>query len=133
MTVRADDDLAIRTLFERWYRAMEDGNVADLLSLVTPDVILHAPGSPPISDIAALGRALTAFLERHSEAVDYEVMEVEVSGQLAFARVSESARIQSKSSSQSISINGMHLAVLRRQPDGGWLLARDFSTLVDAD
>ena len=128
----ADDDLAIRALFERWYRAMEDGNVADLISLVTADVIVKAPGSPPMLGSTALEQALTAFLESHSETVDYDIAEVEVSGQLAFARISESATIQPKSGSQTSTIDGMHLAVLKRQPDGEWLLARYVSSLIDS-
>ena len=127
----ADDDLAIRTLFERWYRAMEDGNVAELISLVTADVIVKAPGSPPILGSDALKQALTAFLESHTETVDYDVAEVEVSGQLAFARVSERATIQPKSGPQASVIDGMHLAILKRQPDGEWLLARYVSSLID--
>ena len=59
------DDLAIRTLFERWYRAIQDGNIAALRSLVTADMIVKAPGSPPILGARALEKALTAFLEGH--------------------------------------------------------------------
>lgn len=129
----ADDDFAIRTLFERWYRAMEDGNVAALLSLVTADVIFKPPGSPPILGASALEQALSAFLEEHSETVDYEVAEVEVSGELAFARVSERADIRSRSGSTTSSANGMHLAILKRQPDGEWLLARNVSSLIDPE
>jgi uncharacterized protein (TIGR02246 family) len=111
---------------------MEDGDVAKLISLVTADVLVKAPGSPPILGINALEQALTAFLEGHSETVEYEVAEVEVSGQLAFARISESARILSRSGSKASSVKGMHLTILRRQPDGEWLLARDISSLIDS-
>ena len=99
-----EDDLAIRTLFECWYRAMEDGNVAALVSLVTPDVMVKAPGSPPIVGVSALERAMATFLDGHSETVDYEEAEVEVSGPLAFARVSERARISSNSGAEASSI-----------------------------
>ena len=126
------DNLAIRALFERWYRAMEDADVAELLSLVCSDVILKAPGSPPLAGISALEQALTSFLEEHSETVSYEVAEVEVSGQLAYARILETARIRSKSGSETSTISGMHLTILRRQPDGNWLLARDIMSLIDS-
>lgn len=133
MVSSTDDDLAIRTLFECWYRAMEDGNVAELLSLVTPDVIVKAPGAPPIQGSTAFEQALTAFLDEYSETVDYEVAEVEVSGELAFARTSETATIMSRSGSEASTIKGMHLIILRRQPDGEWLLARDISSLIDSE
>ena len=128
---RADDDLAIRALFDRWYRAIEEGNVARLLSLVTADVMIKAPGSAPILGACALEQALTAFLGELSETVDYEVTEVEVSGEIAFALISESAKMLPGSASKASSVSGMHLAILRRQPDGEWLLARDVSSLVD--
>ena len=133
MASRANDDLAIRTLFERWYRAMEDGNVAELLSLVTPDVIVKAPDLPPIQGSSALEQALAAFLDEYSETVDYEIAELEVSGQLAFARISETARIMSRSGSETSTINGIHFTILRRQPNGEWLLARDMSSLIDSE
>ncbi len=112
---------------------MEDGNVPELLSLVTPDVIVKAPDLPPILGISALEQGLTTFLEEYSETVDYGVAEVEVSGELAFARTSETATIMSRSGSEASTIKGMHLIILRRQPDGEWLLARDISSLIDPE
>ena len=126
------DDRAIRNIIESWYRAMEEGDVVGLLSLVTNDVIVKAPGSEPISGKSQLERVLSAFLQTHSETVDFEVDEVETSGQLAFAGISESATIQPRSGANSTIVNGMHLMILRRQPDGEWLIARDISSLLDA-
>ena len=124
------DVTAIRTVFESWYCAMEDGDVDALISLVTPDVIVKPPGAAPIMGVNALQQALSAFLDEHSETVDYKVQEVEVSGQLAFARILESTTIRPRSGAESSTVNGMHLTVLRRQPHGEWLLARDFSSLI---
>ncbi len=124
---------AIRSVFQSWYRAMEGGDIAGLLLLVTPDVIVKAPGSPPIIGRSALGKALSTFLEAYSETVNYEVEEVEVSGQLAFARISERATILPRSGESASSINGMHLTILRRQPDGRWLVARDVSSLMNGE
>lgn len=125
------DVSAIRTVFRSWYCAMEDGDVDRLISLVTTDVIVKPPGAAPIMGKDVLQHALSAFLKEQSETVDYEVQEVEVSGQLAFARILESATIRPKSGAESSTVNGMHLTVLRRQPDGEWLVARDISSLVD--
>jgi len=126
----AHDDRVIRNVIESWYCAMEEGDVAELLSLVTTDVIVKAPGSEPISGKKQLERALNAFLQTHAETVDYEVDEVEKSGQLAFASISERATIQPRSGANTSIVNGLHLTILRRQPDGAWLIARDFSSLV---
>ena len=125
------DAQAIRRVFESWYRAIQEGDVAGLLALVTPDVIVKGPGTPAILGNNALERALGAFLEAYSERVEYELEEVEVSGDLAFARISESATLLPRSGESPLSVSGMHLTILRRQPDGAWLIARDISSLVD--
>jgi uncharacterized protein (TIGR02246 family) len=121
---------AIRSVFESWYRAMEDGDVAELLGLVTNDVIVKAPGSPAVEGQSALEHALSAFFEACCETVVYNVEEVEVCGELAFARVLECATILAKSGADASSMSGMHLTILRRQSDGEWLIARDVSSLL---
>ncbi len=126
------DATAIRALYEAWYGAMERGDVSTVLSLVTHDVILKVADTPPLAGRDALEEALDAFFAAHSEVVEYDVEEIEVSHDLAFARISERARIESKDGSGVLSVDGIHLAVLRRQADGAWLVARDFSSLNGA-
>jgi uncharacterized protein (TIGR02246 family) len=125
------DVSAIRTVFESWYCAIEDGDVDRLISLVTPDVIVKPPGAAPIMGKSVLRHALSAFLKEQTETVDYKVQEVEVSGQLAFARILESATIRPRSGAESSTMTGIHLTILRCQPDGEWLVARDIMSLVD--
>ena len=110
---------------------MESGDVATLMSLVTDDVMIKPPGAPPIAGKTALQDALSAFLAAHSETVQHDLLEVEVSGTLAFACILERATILPSSGADASSVNGMHLSVLRQQPDGSWLLARDVSALTD--
>ena len=125
------DTLAIRAVFESWYRAMEHGDVAGLMSLVTADVVMKPPGAPPILGKDDLEQALSAFLDEYSESVDYDLEEVEVSGDLGFARILERATIRSKSGADASMISGLHLTVLRRESDGSWLIARNISSLMD--
>ena len=54
------DTRAIHTLYESWFCAMESGDVAAILSLVTPDVIVKTPGSPPMVGRNALEQTLRA-------------------------------------------------------------------------
>lgn len=122
------DDRAIRAVIESWFYAMEQGDLAALLMLVTHDVIVKVPGSEPITGRDALELALKDFLQTHSERVEYEVVEVETSGRLAFARIWETTAITPKSRATAAVMRGMHLTVFRCQPDGSWLMARDFSS-----
>ena len=133
---RADanrDHRAIRAVFKSWYRAMEDGSVAGLISLVTPDVLMKPPGAPPIAGRRALKEALSGFFDSHSETVDFEVQEIEVCGRLAYGRVTETATIRSRSGEDASVVNGMHLTILRRQAEGEWLIARDISSRFGAN
>jgi uncharacterized protein (TIGR02246 family) len=123
-------DRAIRAVIESWFDAMEQGDLAALLALVTPDVIVKPPDSEPVTGRDALGLALKEFLQTHSEQVDYEVHEVGTGERLAFARISETTTITPKSCSTAALIRGIHLVVFRRQPGGSWLIARDFSSLI---
>ncbi len=131
MTDLARHSHAIRIVIDSWYRAMEAGDIAGLMTLVTTDVIVKPPGAPAVAGKGALEDALSGFFETHSESVRYEIEEIEVSDTLAFARISERATIQPRSGDPASSVNGMHLTLLRRQPDGRWLMARDISSLDD--
>ena len=122
--------LAIRAVFESWYRAMEDGDVDRLISLVSDDVIVKPPDAAPIAGKNSLRQALGAFLETHSETVDYDIQESEVCGQLAFSRILERATILPRTGGATAVVSGIHLTILRRQPDGEWLIARDISSLI---
>jgi uncharacterized protein (TIGR02246 family) len=108
---------------------MEEGDVPRLLSLLTHDAILKMPSSPALVGKEAVEHALRAFHAECSEAVEHHVDEVEVSGDMAFVRVTEKVIIRSKSGDGELRTEGMHLAILRRQPSGVWLVARDISSL----
>ena len=129
-TDESGDMIAIRGVFESWYRAMEDGDVSGVISLVTKDVFVKPPDAAPLEGDDALREALGAFLETYSETVDYDIQEIQVSGSLAFALVLERAEVKPKSGGDVSSVNGMHLTILRRQPGGEWLIARDISSLI---
>jgi uncharacterized protein (TIGR02246 family) len=108
---------------------METGDLEALLGLLTDDVVLKTPSSPPRVGRGAVEEALRAFHADYEETVEYEVDEVEVSGDLAFIRISERATVRPKLGEESFSAEGMHLGILRRQENGRWLIARDVSSL----
>ena len=126
-----DDQARIRALYEAWFGAMEAGDLEALLGLLTPDAVLKMPGSPALVGQASIGSALRGFHAEMSEEVEFRVEEVEVSGDLAYARVTEKATVvpRAGAGAPGVPIEGMHLAVLRRLPTGEWRVARDVSSL----
>ena len=130
---RTRDQQTISSVISSWYRAMENGDVAALISLVTPDVIVKTPGATAIAGSKALEQALSTFLLSHSETVEFEVKEIEISDGFAYAITEECATIHPKSGGDSAILTGMHLTILRHQPDGRWLVARDISSLINTE
>jgi uncharacterized protein (TIGR02246 family) len=123
------DTEAIHQLYKKWFGALEGGDVEGFLALLTDDFILKAPGQPPVSDRAAFRRALEGLHAMYSERVRYTLEEIEVSGTMAWVRLTEETTLTPKRSGQELRISGTHLAILARQPDGGWKVRREVSSL----
>lgn len=123
------DRQAIEELYRAWFDAMEAEEAEPLLELVTDDVVLKGPGSPPVEGKESLREVLQGFHERYSESVEFEVLEAEAHGDWAFARVAESTRLRPKKGGEELEISGQHLSILRRREDGSWRVARDVGSL----
>ena len=119
------DEASIRALYDRWFAAMESGDVDGLLALVTDDIVIKVPGAPEIVGKAAVEQTLRQFHAGRSERVEFEVVEVGVDGDLAFARIHERATIREKGGEPIGTFEGTHLTILRRGADGRWRVARD--------
>ena len=126
MNSNEQDVLAV---YEQWFRAMQAGDVQSALALVTEDVVFKGPGSPAAVGKRALGARLEAFHRDFSEVVSFEVQEVEVVSDWAYASVAEQATVHSKVGKNPVMVSGLHLSILRRDGQGGWRIARDVSSL----
>lgn len=118
----------IRAFYADWFDAMRRGEVAASLDLVTDDVLLKSPAAPAVEGKEALGEALRSFHAQFTEAVRYDILEIEVAGGWAYALIHEDIVLRPKAGGAKTAVSGMHLGVLRRE-DGAWRLARDVSSL----
>lgn len=125
---RSKDERAIRDLFQSWFEAMESGDVEGLLKLVHEDVVYKAPGLPAVIGRSKLREALERFHSEYAEEIEYEMLEVEVSDAWAYARVLERAVIKRQGGTTHASVRGMHMAILRKQKDGTWLVTREIAS-----
>jgi uncharacterized protein (TIGR02246 family) len=124
------DEQAIRNLVETWLRATREGDVATVLSLMTPDVIFLVPGQPPMHGRDAFGDALRAVLGKHSIESTSEIEEIVVSGDIAYCRTRLKVMVTSHHNRTPMERSGHTLSILRRTEDGKWLLARDANLVV---
>jgi uncharacterized protein (TIGR02246 family) len=122
------DEVEIRDVYRKWFAAMETADAEAVLVLVTNDVTWKSPAGPAVIGRDALRERLAAFHAQVTETVDYEVQEVGVAGDWAFALVREVATIQPRAGGEAAVASGLHLSILRRDEDG-WQIACDVGSL----
>jgi ketosteroid isomerase-like protein len=112
--------------WEQYSEYMNEGNVDDWLKLWDVNGVQLAPGSPASEGLAAITMSITA---QHA-ASDFEQFkiinkEVEVWGDLGFARGNYSFAATPKDGGEQVQFMGKYLTIFKRQVDGGWRIYRD--------
>ncbi len=124
------DEAQIRALVDTWQAATRAGDVDTVLDLMTDDAVFLVPGRPPMgkAEFAELSRVPPGAPRPTFESTS-DIMEIEVSGDMACLWSRLSVRVTPPGTDQPIERAGHTLTVFRRV-DGGWLLARDANLLV---
>lgn len=120
----SDDEQAIRDLLNTWMAASLAGDTKTVLDLMADDVVFLTTGRPPFGK-----REFAAGGPPYRLVPRQQVHEVEVSGDLAFARSRLSVAVTPKEGANPIQLAGETLSVFRREAEG-WRLCRDSNFLV---
>lgn len=116
------DERAIRDLVNNWMKASRAGDIATVLSLMSDDAIFMVPGREPF------GKQTFAANSRSIDGVRLEgvadIRELKVLGDWAYLRNYIEIAI-TPPGSETVHRSGYTLTILRKEPDGKWLLARD--------
>jgi uncharacterized protein (TIGR02246 family) len=126
------DEREIHDVHSRWIDAVNAGDLARLLTLMTDDVVFLNPGQAPFGRD---GFSL-AFSAAHQQAVVRcisELEEVVVVGEVAYTRSQDALSVTRRGGGEATQLAGYRITIYRRQPDGRWLLARDAHTLSPAE
>jgi uncharacterized protein (TIGR02246 family) len=123
----SDDDRAIRDLVATWMSASRSGDMQTVLSLMTDDVVFMVPGREPFGkqEFAAMSQGMKDVRVEGSS----EIRELEVLGDWAYLRSYLQVSV-TPPGGNSVKRTGYTLTILRKQPDGRWLLARDANLLT---
>jgi uncharacterized protein (TIGR02246 family) len=123
------DEQATREVHETWIEAVNAGDLARLLGLMTDDAVFLNPGEEP------LGR--DGFPDKFSGAhrrlrihCASELEEVVVAGEVAYTRSRDALTLSAREGGEEMQLAGYRMTVYRKQPDGRWLLARDAHNLA---
>ncbi len=123
------DEGAIRQLVETWMTASKAGDVAAVLELMSDDAIFMVPGREPFGKeaFAAASRGMKDVRIEGSS----EIQELKVLGDWAWMRNRLRVTITPPGGKPMVR-SGYTLTILRKKPDGKWVLARD-ANLVTAE
>ena len=122
----SDDERAIRELVARWMAASQAGDTQTVLGLMTDDVVFMVPGREPFGkqEFAAASQGMQDVrIEGRSD-----IRELQVLGDWAYLRSYLEVSV-TPPAGNTVRRAGYTLTILRKQPDGRWLLARDANLL----
>jgi len=125
----SDDERAIRELIATWMAASQAGDIETVLSLMTDDVVFMVPGREPFGK-EAFATASQSLKDMRMEGSS-EIRELKVLGDWAYLRAYIQMTV-TPAGGAPVRRTGYTLTILRRQPDGRWLLARDANLLTTA-
>jgi uncharacterized protein (TIGR02246 family) len=122
-----DDERAIRDLIDTWMAASRAGATQTVLGLMTDDVVFMVPGREPFGkqEFAAMSQGMKDVRVEGSS----EIRELRVLGEWAYVRSYLQIAV-TPPGGNSVKRTGYTLTILRKQPDGRWLLARDANLLT---
>lgn len=116
------DERAVRDLVDTWMEASRAGNTETVLGLMSDDVIFMVPGREPF------GKQTFAANSRSMDGVRLEgsadIRELKVLGGWAYLRNFIEITVTPPGGAP-VRRSGYTLTILRKEPDGRWVLARD--------
>ena len=116
------DEQAIRKLIDDWMQASAQGDLDRVLSMMSDDVVFMTAGREPFGkqEFAAQSQGMKDI---RIEGVARPI-EIKVLGDWAYLRNHLEMTMTPKGG-QPMQRAGYTLTILRRQPDGRWVIARD--------
>jgi uncharacterized protein (TIGR02246 family) len=121
------DERAIRRVIETWMAASQAGGQANVQSLLADDVLFMVPGQAPFGKEAFAAGAPAKTGTRMEAKID--IKEIGVHGDWAWCRTYLIVTMTPPDGS-AVRRSGYTLSILRKKPNGTWVIARDANLLT---
>ena len=122
------DERKVREVHSTWIDAVNAGNLARVLTLMTDDVVFLNPGQAPFGRAQFSANFSTAHQQVRIRCIS-ELEEVVVVGEVAYTRSRDALSVTPRAGGEATQLAGHRITIYRKQPVGRWLLARDAHTL----
>jgi uncharacterized protein (TIGR02246 family) len=126
----SDDERAIRDLVATWMAASRAGDADTVLGLMADDVVFMVPGGEPFGKAAFAANAQAMKGVRFDGTSD--IRELKVPGDWAYLRNYLTVTV-TPPGGEPVRRVGYTLSILRKDPSGKWLLARDANLMAKAE
>jgi len=127
------DEQMIRSVVQTWMDASLAGDLPRVLELMDDDVVFLGAGRPPMRGkeaFAAQSRAMQGKVRFEGKA---EVQEVRVFSDWAYSWVQLHVTVHPEDGSAPKIMAGPAMSILRRTPEGRWVMFRDANMLAPVD
>ena len=123
------DAQAIRDLVANWLASSKAGDLSTLLGLMADDVLFLVPGREPFGKAEFAG-GTQAMKDVRIDGTS-EIVELEILGAWAWMRTRLEVSMTPPGGAPMVR-SGYTLSILRKEPDGRWVIARDANLLGPA-
>ena len=121
----SNDEQSIRQLVDEWLTASKKGDVATLLCLMADDVIFMTPGREPFGKEVFTQNSQAAVLKEATS----NIQEIQVVGDSAWMR-NYLDLVVSTPNEAAKRLSGYTLTILKKDPDGRWVISRDANLVM---
>ena len=126
------DEQVIRDLMDTWLQATTAGDLQTILTLMSDDAVFLVPGQPSMHGKRAFAEAFQSMIPMVRIEAAHETREIQVHGDIAWFWSYLSVKITPRHGGQPSRRTGHTLSILRRQPEGNWVVIRDANLLTAA-
>jgi uncharacterized protein (TIGR02246 family) len=125
-----NDEQQIRELITTWLRVSAEGDINQILPLMTEDVVFLVAGQPPMRGREAFAASFAGWQGKFRLETDCEIQEIQVSGDLAYSWTRLSVTMVPVEGGPANLRSGNTLTVWRKNADGAWQIFRDANLLA---
>lgn len=119
------DENALNSLVAEFMVAINEGDADAVAALYASDAVRMPPGALTVSGREAIRQNLSQTFEAADIEVQVQIEETKFSGELAYVQGTYALITTPRDGSGSTEVQGNWMRLMRREPDGAWLVASE--------
>jgi uncharacterized protein (TIGR02246 family) len=124
------DEQKIRDLIATWLRVSAEGDISQILPLMSEDVVFLVAGQPPMRGRDAFAASFAGWKDKFRLETSCEIQEIQTSGNWAYSWTKLSVTMTPIDGGPANRRSGYTLTVLRKNAEGAWQIFRDANLLT---